>query len=108
MSRFESLPGEDRRHRLVDQGEAGGEVALADADQPQLGEGAELQIDVARVASELDGLAGQRFGAIEVGHPVGASDVDPAVQGTGWTGSSSRSARPIQPLAAAKLAKFAL
>ena len=42
-----ALTGQRRRHRLVDQREPAGGVALADPDQAELGQGDQLEIDVA-------------------------------------------------------------
>ena len=70
---------EGRGHRLVDQREPPFRFALADADQPELGRGHELEVDVANVTGEVEGPLGQRRGGVEVGHPIRPSEPGPGV-----------------------------
>ena len=86
-----------------------GRVALADADEPELGRGGEFEVDVAERAGRGRGPVASAASAASRSaiRYARVTHAQPCA-GPGSIGSSSRSARAIHPLAAAKLAKLAL
>ena len=75
------LTGQGGGDRLLQQREAG-VVASLDPDPTELGQRHQLQISVAELAGTGVGVAGEVLREVEIGEPVAAGDLDPAVQRT--------------------------
>ena len=83
MSRLEISPAERGGHRLVEQVEPGRRRTAPDPDETELGERAELEIDISDRPGHVERPGREPLGLLEVGHPVRPRHPDPSLQRAG-------------------------